>query len=361
MRLYGSGCGGLRPSESLASKIDPSFKPDVHITVQLPEDKKVLEKMRQLFFEADNTANPKKDVYAKSVREFGGQEIILYTEDDFRISALYFKRPNAKINLIYIPGYFFDLTPTKEWGAPFSLLFPEFNVLVIEWRGIGTSEGSRGFLCKNSFGKDAIPDIQAAIDFMRKENSNPNVLIGFCFGAAMVMHATVKAAQNKKPMADALVLNCLFTKFENQFNRSVIAEDRCLYRFLINTGVARWVVDKRATGSLFEVNPIDLIKDIHIPCYFEHFTYDPFAILEEGIEVFNAAACPKMFTQSDVGWHVRIHAKAPYQYRESFILFLRRFGLLKEGLEAIPAPLSNPAMVPAVITPIPAASIPVVA
>ncbi len=361
MRLYASGCGGQCLVEGHAIQIDPSFRPDVHITVQMPEDKKVLETIRPLFFEADNTANPKRDVYNKAIREFGGQEVVLLTHDDFRISALYFKRPHAKVNLIYIPGYFFDLTPTKEWGAPFSLLFPEFNILVIDWRGIGESEGRRGLLCKNSFGKEAYPDVQSAIEFMRKENSNPNILIGFCFGAAMIMHATVQAAKAGMPTADALVLNCLFTKFENQFNRAVGAEDRWFYRFLIDIGFGRWVVDRRATGSLFEVNPIDLIKDISIPCYFEHFTYDPFAILEEGIEVFNAATCPKMFTQSDLGRHVRIYTKVPYQYRESFMLFLRKFGFLKEDVVADSAADANVVASTDQAIQIPADSVPVVA
>src|SRR3972149_6437973 len=104
-----------------AKKTLTTFKPDIHITEELPQDHKLLEKIKQLFFEADLTANPKKDVYQKAVREFGGQEIILLTDDNVRISALYFKRTNAPLNLIYIPGYFFDQTPTKEWGAPFSL------------------------------------------------------------------------------------------------------------------------------------------------------------------------------------------------------------------------------------------------
>lgn len=310
-----------------------SFKPDIHITQALPQDQALLTHIKQLFYEADGTANKKLDVYQKSVRNFGGQEVILLTQDNMRISALYFKRENAIANLVYIPGYFFDLTPTKEWGAPFSLLYPQFNVLIIDWRGTGDSEGINGFLKQNSFGKNAYPDIQATVDFMHKENDKPTILLGFCFGAAMIMHATIQAQAAGQRTADALVLNCLFTRFENQFRRATGAEDRCLYKILFDSGIAEWLIEYQADGSLFEVNPIDMIKDIKTPCYFEHYTFDPFATIHEGIEVFQAATCPKMFMRSDIGRHVRMHSKIPFQYQQAFISFLNRFGIIQNSVQ----------------------------
>lgn len=316
------------PQQPPFPTLPASFTPTFYITNQVPQDTTLIETIRPLFFEADHSANPKRDVYTKAVKQHNAQEIVLLTEDNVRISALYFKRPNAKINLIYIPGYFFDLTPTKEWASPFALLFKEFNVLSIDWRGAGTSEGISKLLHKNSFGKYATPDIQAALDFMAQENNNPNVLIGFCFGAAMNMYATVQAQKENRRTADALVCNCVFTRFENQFNRAVLAEDRFLQRILLRSGLGRRLVEYQANGSLFDVNPIDLIKEIKIPCYFEHYTFDPFAIIQEGVEVYQAATCPKMFMRSDIGRHVRMHTKVPFQYRQAFLTFLRSINLL---------------------------------
>lgn len=306
-----------------------SFKPDIYITKQQAEDVSLLDTMRQLFYEADHSQNPRRDVYSRAVKDYDAQEIILLTDDNMRISSLYFKRNNAKVNLIYVPGYFFDLTPTKEWAAPFSILFPDYNILALDWRGFGDSEGTRGLFCKNSFGSNAYPDLQAALDFMRKENDNPTILIGFCFGAAMIMHATIQAQKTGKRTADALVLNCVFIKPENQFNRATGAEDRLFYRMLLETGAARALLDYQCDGDLFSISPIELIKDIKIPCYFEHYSYDPFALLQEGIEVYNAATCPKMFMRSDIGRHVRIHSKVPYQYQQAFVGFLQKFNFLR--------------------------------
>jgi hypothetical protein len=81
-------------------------------------------------------------------------------------------------------------------------------------------------------------------------------------------------------------------------------------------------------GNPFDLNPIEMITHIKIPCYFEHYAADPYAPLTESIEVYQAATCSKMFMVSDEGRHVRIHTKVPYQYREAFLLFLRTFNLL---------------------------------
>ncbi len=315
-----------------AQKDIAGFTPDIHITEQLPEDIELLQELKKLFFETDATANGQSDVYNRAVKEYGAQEVMLLTDDNQRISSLYFKRKNAPVNIIYVTGYFNDLTPTKEWCAPFAALYPEFNILSFDWRGFGSSPGTHGAISgifhKNSFGKNAYPDIQAAIDFMRKENDKPVILVGFCFGAAMAMHATVEAQKSGKQTADALVLNCLFTKFRNQFDRAVAAEDRLPYRLLLSSGIGESLLEHIINGSLFDMSPINMIKDITMPLYFEHYAYDPFAIIQEGVELYQAATGPKMFTQSDIGRHVRIHGKVPFQYRQAFLTFLSRFGFL---------------------------------
>lgn len=309
-----------------------SFNADIHITKQLPQDEIILSAMQWLFYEPNNTARPKEDVYAHAIRNYGAQEVMLLTGDDMRISCLYFKRPNAKINLIYISGYFFDQTPTKEWAAPFSVIFEDYNILSLDWRGFGQSDGVQGLFRKSSFGSNAYPDIQAAVDFMHRENDNPTILIGFCFGAAMIMHATIQAQKDGKRTADALVLNCVFSKFQNPFDRAILAETRLLYQILLQTGTARALIDYQCYGDIFSISPIDLIKDIKIPCYFEHYSHDQFAILQEGIDVYNAATCPKMFMQSDLGGHVRIHKRVPYQYQQAFLAFLQKFNFLEPAV-----------------------------
>ena len=312
----------------------PSFTPDVLISQQTPADIELKTVLKDLCFEADATANPRAKVYNKAKNNYAAQEIILSTDDGFRISTLYFKRPNAQVNIIYVTGYFEKLTPTKEWCAPFAALFPTYNILAFDWRGFGSSTGTAPavfpLLTKGDFGTHAYPDIQAAIDFIRKDNDKPIVLQGFCAGAAMALHATCQAQLHHRSTADALVINSIFTKFENQFNRAINAEDRWLHRQIFKLPIARRIAEYLMNGSLFDLDPIEMVKKITIPCYFEHFAGDPFAIIQEGREVYQAAKAPiKMFTESAIGRHVRIHTMAPAQYKAAFDAFLMRCGFIK--------------------------------
>lgn len=320
----------ITPSALQNNPIVQSFTPDIHIKDQSDCDHALSNLMRPFFYSPKDAAYNSKNLCNTMIRNYGGQEIMLLTDDGLRISSLYFKRKNAPINLIYIPGYFFDTTPPKEWCVPFAHIFENFNILAIDWRGVGSSEGITSMFQKNSFGKNAYPDIQAALEFMKKENDKPVVLIGFCFGAAMILHAMLKAMEGGRTIADALVLNCVFTRFENQFKIAELVEQRFLYQLFFATGLARYHFNYGMDGSLFDLNPIEMIRNIRIPCYFEHYTYDPFTQLSEGIQVYSASPSPKMFMQSDWGGHVYIHRRVPHQYKEAFLKFLKIQKLLEQ-------------------------------
>ncbi len=330
-------------SQEEFEKILKNFKPNIHITETLPEDIELYKKIEDLFFEKDHqgftgafAVNSQRDVYNKAIRNYGAQEIILLTKDHFRISSLFFERPDAPLNIIYVTGYFYDQTPTKEWAAPFALLFPNLNILTFDWRGYGNSKNLENKTSVNNFGTNAYPDIQAAIDYIRKNNDKPIVLIGFCAGAAMVLKTTIQAQETGENLADALVLNSIFKNFDNQFHRTIISESRWYMRLCARTGIsALWLKD-RLDGNLFDLKPIKMVEKIkQLPCLFEHYTDDPLAIIEEGIQVFEKTKSFKMFLQSDPGKHVRIHTAVPYQYRNAFYDFIYKSQLLR--LEEIKA------------------------
>lgn len=316
-----------------------NFTPDNLIKEKSPEDLVLYEKVKDLFFEVDKkeSINPfastsREAICEKAKKNYNAQEITLTTEDNCSISAFLFERKNAPINLICATGYFDDQTPTKEWAFPYATLLPNITVLSFDWRGFGDSKSKNpnNKVCK--FGTNSYKDIQAAIDYIRNKNDNPIVLIGFCAGAAMVLHATIKAQESNKSTADALILNSIFTRFENQINRAVVSENRwpqwIKMKLATTTGVAKLILDRKLNGNLYELNPIEMIEKIKVPCYFEHYTDDPSAIIDEGIEVYDKCPTFKQFTESNIGRHVRIHTVAPFQYREHFYNFLYKSNLL---------------------------------
>lgn len=309
----------------------PDFTPDVYITKQNDQDKALLAKMKDLFFEVEaGSPNPKANVYQRAVRDYGAQERMLLTQDNFKISTLYFKREHAPFNIICVTGYFHDETPVKEWAAPFAVLFPNVNILSFDWRGFGDSQGRKGKWTFNEFGPDAYRDVQAAIDFMRKENDKPIILVGFCFGAAMGLHATLKAQEEGNSVADALCLDSIFDDFYNMAENAFFAEGRWYRRCFMYPSVIKLFLDYHLQGDIFELKPIEMVQKVTIPCLFNHFTYDPSATILQGKKVFDQVKGFKVFIKSDVGRHVRIHSKVPCQYRDAFYDFLLKSGLLSK-------------------------------
>lgn len=310
-----------------------SFTPDVHITEQTQEDKDIRSKMKNLFFETDfpDVKIAQAKVCEKAINEYGAKKIDLITRDKHIIKSLYFERPNAEVNIIYVTGYFHDLTPPKEWATNFAVLHPEkANILTFDWRGFGESTGSNNLLEKGSFGTNAYLDIFAAVDFVRSQNNKPVILHGFCFGGSMVLHAMIKAQEENKKLADAIGLSSMATSFQQLFDNATTAEDRWAYWFLLQSGLSKAIIEYQAgdNGSPFDLKPIEMIKKMTVPCWFDHSTGDQFAKLENGIAVYNAATAPKMFVQLDFHRHVRAHTQMPFQYRLAYEKFLMNNGLI---------------------------------
>ncbi len=305
------------------------------------EDNQLKEKLKPLLFEP----NPKN--LPDSIHQQNGKEIIreelktkhnatehtLKSKDEYKLSALFVKNENAPVNIIFLTGYFHQYTPTKEWCAPFVEILnfdggQKPNFLMFDWAGYGESPGENRFLRKNAFGSKAYKQVQAAIDLVRKDNDKPIILHGFCFGAAMAMHTTLKAKKKNHTMPDALVLSSVFANFETLLNQAVNQKNNWFYKSVLWMGFGKWCLDYMMNGSMF-LKPIEMIQEIDIPCLFDHYVNDPFAHFDEGIKVFyNSDLTKNMFLASETGKHVRIHTTAPYQYQQAYEEFLQNCGFI---------------------------------
>jgi len=302
-----------------------SFVPDVHITEQTESDKKLLETLKPLFFNnrVSDKDQERKRVCDLAVQEHNAQKIDLHTDDGYRISALYFKRPQAKLTIIYVPrGSFTVVAVPKEAYVVFSQIFPEYDILMFDWRGFWDSDGDRKMWLESEFSSKVYKDIQAAVEFIKDQNDNPIVLHGFCFGADMALLATLKAQESGKSIADAIGLCSIFDTPENIVG-SVPKNKLSVFK------ECEAVIDSISGGSWATIAPINIIDLIELPCWFDHWTNDRIPLLEHGIDVFQAKSKGfKMFVQSDIGKHSRIHYKVPDQYRNAYNEFLVNSGLL---------------------------------
>ena len=86
----------------------------------------------------------------------------------------------------------------------------------------------------------------------------------------MALHATLKAQEEGRKLADGLGLSCMFTKFENLFDRAAVVENRWGYWLLMKSGLGPAMIEYMANGSIFDILPVDMIKQVNVPCWFDH-------------------------------------------------------------------------------------------
>jgi hypothetical protein len=311
----------------------------VHVTRQTKEDQNLLSKMRPLFLNTRfNPSVAQKRVKETAIKEYGAREVNFLNNEQQKILGLFFERKNAPVNIVYVTGFSYPNAPTKEWAAPISQVFPDFNILLFDWRGRGESEGENG-LFKKDFGANAYPDIQAAIDFVKKQNNKPIVLHGFCLGGAISLKAVLEAKKNGDILPDAICLSSPFTYFENIFSRAhneVNVFYRPFIKLCIKFGVGRKFLDFILNGSLFNINPAEMICKIDIPVWIDHATQDKLSITQEVEKLYeerqNGFLNTTLF-ESELGKHVRVHSTVPAQYKKAYVVFLRKAGFLKEQEE----------------------------
>lgn len=121
-------------------------------------------------------------------------------------------KPGAKATILVMHGY----TSNKEDANALRLLFPDYNVMVFDFRAHGEdTEGQYSTL-----GADEVHDIFAAVDYLKNREDLKDVPIiayGFSMGAA-----TGIEAQSQRPdMFLASVFDCPFDKTENILKRGL--------------------------------------------------------------------------------------------------------------------------------------------
>lgn len=312
-------CLVFLPLKTLPSS---TFLPTYSITHQTCPDKKLIAELEPFIVDGSYDATNIQQVRTHCINTLQAQKVVLCTNDNKQLAALYFSRPNAQYSLICINGYLLQATPPKEWAATIAYLFPNANVLLFDWRGLGESPGYNGFYWKNDFGTDAWLDIQAAIDFCDKKSNKPIVTLGFCLGAGMLLYAIQQASLFRFRQPDAIIINGLFDQFEHILQRIGEFYAMPFYSFLVSIGLGNYVLDQLLSGSLSVLNPIDLISRIKQPILLQLLANDPFIPLQEGLAVYRNIISYKELCISSVGKHVRLQHYAPAQFRHTINTFL---------------------------------------
>ena len=240
-------------------------------------------------------------------------------------AALY---PEARANIIICHGFMCD----KHDVAFLRRLFPhgQYNVFTFDFRGHGEDKGSH--CC--TFGRDEIYDVQAAVEYVKSNNSLPCIAYGFSMGAA----SAIEAQARNHSLFDAMILDCAFDSSENvirqgleglkmsafgyEFNmpgRSLLqkyAFHPHVQAFVKNVLRCITALDPRNISiNMCRVYPGESIKRVSVPCLFIHCKNDEKVNVQAARNIYaNAGSSYKILHITDGRSHFDSYFYAPEKY-----------------------------------------------
>ena len=292
-------------------------------------DRNVAQMAKDMFLADDPYEKPRKKVRANILDNYGAEQLLVRTRDNEVLSSLLFHRPNAPVNIIYVTGYFGQQTPTAEWGAPFSVIFPECNVLLFDWRGYGESSGSFSFDAKN--------DITAMIELCRTDErlaDIPTVVVGFCIGAAITAEALADEQEKEDGiLPDAFSASCMLADMKDLHTSKRIrslASNAAMSGAAAVPFIRKFLLNRMLDKKIQKLKPAKTLSKLRLPCALEYAAGDKFAPLGDGKICYDAltSAPLRHFIVSEPAGHARLHPKTPIQYRDAYIDFFYKAGLI---------------------------------
>lgn len=242
--------------------------------------------MYMLLYASDSVFYGKKQsILAQDIREElfklnDIQNIKFKTVDNLTLSGIIIKRPKAKANLLLCHGY----RASKEFMYAFIDLFPDFNMLLFDFRAHGQSEGKM-----ISIGCHEYKDVAAAAEFMKQSihsqdgSSLPFIILGISMGAA----STLKAASIDPNISDALIIDSTFSDLHGIMIKGfAIKSGLPYYPFF---PVIRYFFEKTADCKVCEMNPVKCVEKIVKPILFIHSCNDNFIAPKHGLRLYEHA------------------------------------------------------------------------
>jgi len=123
------------------------------------------------------------------------EEIDLITRDGIRLRSWLFAAPDAVGSVIVLHGHGGNKDSCLPLGG---LLYPRFNVMMLDHRGHGESEGLR-----TTIGYEERLDVHAAVDVLVERGLGPVGIFGTSMGAATAILAAAEDSRIEAVLADS--------------------------------------------------------------------------------------------------------------------------------------------------------------
>jgi uncharacterized protein len=279
--------------------------------------------MYMLLYASDNVYyGQKQSVISQEIREelFKLNEIKnvkFKTVDNIMLSGIVIKRPKAKANLLLCHGY----RSSKELMYGYIDLFPEFNIMLFDFRAHGQSEGKI-----ISIGCHEFKDVSAAAQFMKEfvcaqdGGQLPLIALGISMGAASI----IKAASVEPNLCDALIIDSTFSDLHKILIKGFsIKAGLPYYPFF---PIIRYIFEVVADCKVCAMNPAKCVEKITKPIFFIHSCNDSFISPKHCMRLYEHAGLSRyakiwIAPTCRHGW---LHSYYSDIYRKKVTGFLRK-------------------------------------
>ncbi|CAM6054163.1 unnamed protein product, partial [Sphagnum tenellum] len=184
------------------------------------------------------------------------------TSDKLTLQGLMVTRTRPKATLLLCHGY----KGAKEIMYGCISLFPEWNILLFDFRAHGQSEGK-----VTSIGYHEYKDVIAAAQFLKAQPGNaklPLMILGISMGGA----AALKATDIEPTLCDALIIDSAYAKLSTTVLES----------FSLRTGLPyypffpllKYMFRYIARCDVHDMNPVESVSRIKQPILFIHSCSD---------------------------------------------------------------------------------------
>ncbi|MDD3726217.1 MAG: alpha/beta hydrolase [Candidatus Ratteibacteria bacterium] len=246
------------------------------------------------------------------------ENITLLTQDGKKLAAWFIYSEKGKGTIICLHGYpanKSDILPVV------SFLYPDFSLLLFDFRAHGESEGKITY-----FGLKEFMDVKAGIDFLnsREETKKSKIGIwGYSLGGAVGIIASAKYKD-----IDALVTDSAFANFPEMITYYYKKLGPLKY---IVSSLSR-LLGRYVLGSDFIQNsPEYFIDKISSPILIIHSKEDDFVPFEHAERLFNKAPQPKELWSVE-GTHTGLDHAYTDEYQDTVKKFFKEhFSTMESG------------------------------
>ncbi len=243
-------------------------------------------------------------------------QVKIPSSDNLTLSGFLIKRHNPTANVIFCHGY----RSTKELIYAYIDLFPDWNILMFDFRAHGQSEGSM-----TTIGYHEYKDVIAATQFMHeavKDTSAktlPFIILGLSMGGA----AAPKAIEHEPGLCNALIIDSTYAHMDKTLSKVFSAKSRLPsfpFFYLVKT-----MFHYTANCNIHAMQPADTVKNITQPILFIHSCDDSYIPPKNSIELYANAHNKK--SQLWIGPSCRhgwLHSYHSAQYKQAVSTFLKQ-------------------------------------